>query len=306
MDRSNPYFKQVALLVKILPILNEVPDFAMKGGTAINLFYRDMPRLSVDIDLVYVPIKDRKISLEEMTAGFRIISDRIKRHFPKVEVQYSILHKTKYVTRLLIKAERAVVKIEASPVLRGTVYTPHKKRICAIAEDSVGFAEVPIVSFEDLYAGKILAALDRQHPRDLFDIKGLLENEGVTGRFKEAFMVYLISHNRRSLEIFNPSLLDIEQVFRTDFSGMTTNPVTIEELTNARYDLIKAINSLFDYRDKRFLLDFKKGQPDWTYFNFPHIKDLPAVKWKQHNLNQMSKDERQKMVLALEDFFGMS
>lgn len=55
MDNKNPYFRQVALLVRLLPLIGRYSCFALKGGTAINLFYRDMPRLSVDIDLVYVP-----------------------------------------------------------------------------------------------------------------------------------------------------------------------------------------------------------------------------------------------------------
>jgi hypothetical protein len=51
------YAEQVALLVRALPIVAEQMAFALKGGTAINLFYRDMPRLSVDIDLTYLPLK---------------------------------------------------------------------------------------------------------------------------------------------------------------------------------------------------------------------------------------------------------
>ena len=52
------YADQVQLLVRLLPIVADERDFALKGGTAINLFYRDLPRLSVDTDLTYVPVKD--------------------------------------------------------------------------------------------------------------------------------------------------------------------------------------------------------------------------------------------------------
>jgi len=235
----------------------------------------------------------------------RKIGDRISNLIPQAKIQYSMLHQTKYVTRILIEANRAVVKIEISPVLRGTVYVPKVRRISQTAENTFGFAEVPVVSFEDLFAGKMLAALDRQHPRDFFDIKGLLENEGITEKLKEAFMVYLISHNRRFVEILNPIPLDIEQIFKTDFVGMTTFPVELKELTHARSVLINTINNLLDERDKQFLLNFKMGHPDWSYFSLPHIKELPAVKWKMHNLNQMASDERQSMVLALRNFFGL-
>ena len=56
MDKR--YADQVALLVAILPLLDAEPRFALKGGTAINLFEHDLPRLSVDIDLTWLPMQD--------------------------------------------------------------------------------------------------------------------------------------------------------------------------------------------------------------------------------------------------------
>ncbi len=303
MDRQNPYFRQVELLVKVLPLINGISCFALKGGTAINLFYRDMPRLSVDIDLVYVPINDRITSLENMKVSIKKLGGKVNTLIPQAKIHYSFMHNTNYVNRLIIEADRAVVKIEVSPVLRGTVYNPEIKRIRSSVENVFGFVEVPIVSFEDLFAGKILAALDRQHPRDLFDIKGLLEKEGITETLKEAFIVYLISHNRRFIEILNPTPHNIEWIFKTDFDGMSTHRVSVVELTKARADLIVTINNLLNERDKQFLLDFKMGRPDWSFFSVSHIKDLPAVKWKLHNLNQIEKTERQLMVDNLKNYF---
>lgn len=305
MDRTNPYFNQVSLLVRLLPLLNNAPCFALKGGTAINLFYREMPRLSVDIDLVYIHVADRTSSLKEMTLELRKIGERISSLFPEAKIQYSFLNKSEFITRLLVEWDKAIVKIELSPVLRGTVFKPEIKRISQTAEEAFGFSEIPVVSFEDLFAGKIIAALDRQHPRDLFDIKGLLENEGISGKLKEAFIVYLISHNRRFLEILNPTPLDISEVFKTDFEGMTTHPVAVEELIEARTALVDEINGILDDRDKQFLLDFKLGNPDWSYFSGSNISEFPAVKWKLHNLNLMVTDEKQRMVEALRNFFGM-
>ena len=69
------YVKQVRLLLSVLPDMAREPVFALKGGTAINLFYRDMPRLSVDIDLTYLPVADRQSSLE----GIDDALDRIMR-----------------------------------------------------------------------------------------------------------------------------------------------------------------------------------------------------------------------------------
>jgi len=203
---------------------------------------------------------------------------------------------TDYINRLFIEAGRAVVKVELSPVLRGTVFEPTVMRITKTAEEIFGFAEIPVVSFEDLFAGKIMAALDRQHPRDLYDIKGLLEGEGISARMKEAFIVYLLSHNRRIVEILNPNLLDIKQTYETDFVGMTTDPIALTDLMEARAELIRIVHALLDTRDKQFLIDFKEGHPDWSYFSVPHIQDLPAIKWKMHNLGQIDAFQRQRMV----------
>ena len=63
MALLDAYRGQVALLIRALPLVAEEPAFALKGGTAINLFVRDLPRLSVDIDLTYLPVEDRAISV---------------------------------------------------------------------------------------------------------------------------------------------------------------------------------------------------------------------------------------------------
>ncbi|MFA6680756.1 MAG: nucleotidyl transferase AbiEii/AbiGii toxin family protein [Sphaerochaeta sp.] len=304
MGNKNPYFRQVELLVRILPLVGEYPCFALKGGTAINLFYRDMPRLSIDIDLVYVPVRERMQSLDEMTISLKSMGDAIVARLPNARIQYSQMNRTRHINRLIVEADRAVVKIELSPVLRGTVYEPAFMRITRTAEKAFGFAEVRVVSFEDLFAGKMMAALDRQHPRDLFDIKGLLEHEGITDRLKETFIVYLISHNRRIVEILDPSLIDIKQMYEIDFVGMTTNPITLADLIDVKSDLIRTVHGLLDERDKKFLVDFKAGYPNWSYFSVPHIKDLPAVRWKLYNLDQVDIPKRQQMVDRLKAFLA--
>lgn len=69
----NEYTAQVDLLVRAIPIVAEEEQFALKGGTAINLFYRNLPRLSVDIDLVYVPLDERQTAL----ANIDVAMDRM-------------------------------------------------------------------------------------------------------------------------------------------------------------------------------------------------------------------------------------
>ena len=305
MDRQNPYSERVELLVRVLPIVAEAKCFALKGGTAINLFYRDMPRLSVDIDLVYTPIKSRDESLSEISTALSDIGNKITERLGNAKVRYSRMGHTDTVIKLLVQSERAVIKIELSPVLRGTVYPLAVRRMQSAAEDRFGFVEMSLVSFEDLFGGKIVAALDRQHPRDLFDVKLLLENEGITQRLKEAFLVYLLSHNRRFLEILNPSLVDIRDSFETDFSGMTTVSVELADLERARVELVAQISGSLTREDKEFLITFNEGNPNWDHLSVSHIRNLPAVKWKLYNLDKMSAHSRTAMVENLESFFNL-
>ena len=272
---DNPYYPQVRLLVGVLPFVARERCFALKGGTAINLFVRDLPRLSVDIDLAYLPVGERTASLREIDAAFH----RIKRSLSNGEAE---------------------IKVEVSPVLRGSVYPESDRRIVARAEAELGFAEVPVVSFEDLYAGKIVAALDRQHPRDLFDTKLLLAAEGISERLFRAFLVYLISHDGSLARLVNPGLKPIRQLFEQQFADMPEEPVTLEDLERARLELIAAVRARLRDPEKEFLVSFKRGEPRWDLLAVEHAAELPAVRWKLQNLGRMGEERRRAAVAGLE------
>jgi predicted nucleotidyltransferase component of viral defense system len=189
MAFAENYKRQVGLLIRTLPLVAEQKCFALKGGTAINLFVRDMPRLSVDIDLTYLPVRPRAESLAAIDAAMKRIAGRITQSIPGAKITEGKLEDA--LTRLLVRAEGVQTKIEVTPVLRGCVYEPELRGVSEAVEDAFGFAEIQVVSFADLYAGKIVAALDRQHPRDLFDVRGLLANEGIDDNLRRAFVVYM-------------------------------------------------------------------------------------------------------------------
>jgi predicted nucleotidyltransferase component of viral defense system len=202
---ASPYYAQVRLLVRVLPVVAGEHCFALKGGTAINLFVRDMPRLSVDIDLAYLPIDKRDIALGHIDAALNRITAVLSDPPFGYKVRPAKRQEGK-ICGVLIADQEAEIKIEVSPVLRGCVFPESTCPITASVETEFGFAEVPVLSFEDLYAGKIMAALDRQHPRDLFDIKLLLEAEGISERLVQAFLVYLISHDGSQERWIHPKL----------------------------------------------------------------------------------------------------
>jgi len=300
IEQNNRYFKQVELLIRILPFISKEPCFAIKGGTAINLFIRDLPRLSVDIDLVYLPVQDRNTSLGVIDNALQNIAEHAKSAIEGLVVSPSFSGNTGKIIKLMIAFGGTRVKIEVNPVMRGTLFPSETLPVRGKISNMIGYAECQIISFSELYAGKICAALDRQHPRDLFDIQKLLENEGLNKAIFKAFLVYLISHNRPISELLMPNLKDISSVYNREFSGMTFDNVSIEELYKTRKNLIDIIHDNFQEKDKKFLITFKSGIPDWELLGIKIAQKLPAVNWKLQNIRNMTEKKRTKAILKLE------
>lgn len=300
MPYSELYQRQVALLVRILPYVAREECFALKGGTAINLFLRDMPRLSVDIDLTYLPVAPRQESLAEIDAALKRIAIVAGSNSPAEAVFEQTPPKGQTeITRLLASGNGVQIKIEVTPVLRGCVFDPELRTVSPAIEETYGFAEAQVASFPDLYAGKLVAALDRQHPRDLFDVRSLLANEGIDDALRAAFIVYLISHNRPMHEVLSPMRKDITQEFERNFAGMTEHPVALEQLLDTREQLIATITEGMTDAHREFLISFKQGNPDWSLLGIDHAVDLPAVKWKQQNLDKLDPEQRFALVEKL-------
>ena len=305
MAIADGYRKQVALLIRTVPFVAAEKEFALKGGTAINLFVRDMPRLSVDIDLTYMPVADRATSLKAIDAGMKRIADAITKGMRGAQLNASHPKGENCTTKLIVRVDDAQIKIEVTPVLRGCVYDPAVKRVSPEVEEQFGFAEMQVVNFADLYAGKIVAALDRQHPRDLFDVRGLLANEGIDDTLRKAFILYLLSHHRPMAEVLAPQRLDVSAEYKRGFEGMVDQPVSLDDLLKAREDLIKEIVGKMPEQHKRFLVSVKKGEADWSLLDLPCAKNLPAVRWKLENLAKLDADKRAQLLKGLNEALGM-
>jgi hypothetical protein len=280
------YADQVGLLVRAVPVIAGEDVFALKGGTAINLFYRDMPRLSVDIDLTYLPLDQRRAALGQIDAAFARMSARARELLPDVEVT-RIAGGGGGDTRMLLRTRDAQVKVEVSPVTRGTVGEPRRMRVTEPVEEEFGFAETLVVSFEDLYAGKLVAALDRQHPRDLFDVRLLYEHEGLTPGLFGAFLVYAACSSRPLHELIAPHRLDIARTFTQEFAGMPIEPVALEALLETRERLIADVQSRLIGQAAEFVLSVHDGTPNFALIGLDAAAALPAVRWKLLNLEQL-------------------
>lgn len=301
---SDDYRAQVQLLVRTLPSVAEETCFALKGGTAINLFVRDMPRLSVDIDLTYLPVDDRATSLRAVGAALQRIAERIKSAMPGARITETRTRGENALTRLLVTSGGARIKIEVTPVIRGCVYPVSIMQVSERVQEAFGFAEMQVVSFADLYAGKLVAALDRQHPRDLFDVRDLLRNEGIDDALRAAFAVYMISHDRPMAEVLAGRAKDIRTEYERGFAGMTDEPVALPELEAAFSRLVASIVGDMPDAHKRLLLSVEQGEPDWALLGIDGVPELPAVKWRLQNILTLDAERRAANALALANVLG--
>ena len=302
MKRISAYYQQVELLVQLLAFVDQEACFALRGGTAINLFVRNFPRLSVDIDLTYLPTITRDEALKDIRQALDRMGMRITEDLPGAAVHKAYEDKADAL-RLVVSRGGVQVKIELSPVMRGTVYPVTRRTVVEAVEDEFGFAEVSVLSLADLYAGKICAALDRQHPRDLFDIKLLLDSQGFDDATRKAFIIYLISHSRPIAELLAPHLQPIDALFTTEFKGLAFIDVSLVELEDSRTQIIKLVNQSLTDNERQFLLSFQNKNPDWPVLDMNDVGALPAVKWKIINLKKMNEDrhraDTQKLLTVL-------
>lgn len=239
-------------------------------------------------------IKGRVESLAEIDAALERIRGRIESTVPNARAQ-RIAGGGGGETRVLARRDAAEVKIETSPVARGVVHAPVLRSVAAMVEDRFGFAETLVVSFDDLFGGKLHATLDRQHPRDLYDIKLLYENEGLTDGLFRTFLVYVASSGRPPHELLKPTLAPLETLVVAEFEGMTNEAISVADLVAVRSRLIADIKTRLETPEvRRFLLSLHDAEPDFNLIALPQARDLPAVKWKLQNLVKLKRDNPAK------------
>ena len=289
------YLDTARLLVQVAPLVFSDGMFALKGGTAINLFIRDMPRLSVDLDLVFPDYSQpRDEALARINEAIRQAVERLRaRGFQTHTLAAPDVGETK----LLVRRGGIEVKVEVNFVMRGTVNPVRSAALAPAARESLlADLELPVVSLEDVYGGKLVAAMDRQHPRDLFDVMQLLAHEGITPGIRRAFVVYLASHNRPVHEVLFPTLRNIEQEYEQNFKGMTADPVELAALLAARERMLYELQSGLDADERGFLLSLVAGRPQWGLLGIAHLEHLPGIRWKLHNLAQLERKSPQKFA----------
>jgi len=303
------YADQVALLVAILPLLDAEPRFALKGGTAINLFEHDLPRLSVDIDLTWLPMQDFDTDATQIAESLALLAGRLSAPPLRLNVRESAAEGARAINRLIASRIRTQVKIETTPVMRGAVHPIRRMELRPSVEREFGSAQVQVLDFADLYGGKLAATLSRQHPRDLFDIGVLLDRGELDPGLWRTFLIYLTASPKPAAEMLAPSEpRGFAEVFERQFRGMTKEPVTVEWLLEARQRLLEEIRDLLDESSRTFLLSVEREAPDFNLIGLPQAAEMPGIRRKLHNLEQRTAAKRdadyRQLVETLERIDG--
>ena len=278
---NKTYRQQVELLLKIIPTLSGIESFAIHGGTAINLYVLDFPRYSVDIDVTYTPIKPREESFSEIHKNLSIIKEKVKSIIPNVVV-------TEKPNKIYCTQKGIMVKIEVSGTKRGLVEPTLIKSLCNAAQKEFETAnKAKIVSISQLYGGKITAALDRQHPRDLFDVKLMFDFVTDFEQVKKGFLYCLLGGDRPIIESLSPNRIDQQETMIKQFSGMTEVPFSYSDYEKIRENLIYFINSSLTQQDKEFLIAFEAGNDLSQFADYHKYLQFPSVQWKLQNINKL-------------------
>ena len=278
------YVDTVRLMLRAAPLVFEHPGLALKGGTAINLYIDHMRRLSVDLDVVYLDgAADRDAALNDIARILTALSERAINQGLGVQR----LHRSDDAEAVLIISDGSVrVKIEVNTVFRGSVYRPLSMDLCATAARTFEVsAPVTLLDTSEVYAGKFLAALDRQHPRDLFDLWRFRQTSAIDDRLMDAFTLYLSGHDRPPHEILDGRDRDMSRDYERGLLGMLEEPIpSLEELQETRDWARGAVIASLNGAQRGFLADFFSLRDIRDQFAGARLAHLPALEWKRRNL----------------------
>lgn len=295
---SSAYTATVRQLLDIAPVVFATPHFAIKGGTALNLFLHDLPRLSVDIDVVFTNHRlDRETALETIAGELSAISQKLEAMGYEVRQRRN---SASHETRLMVVGPLAEVKVEVNEVFRGCLLPVQQRSLSPATEEEFAQAvTLPLLATAELYGSKLVAAMDRQHPRDLFDVQVLYNDTGLTPEIVDCFVAYLAGHNRPVHELLTPRLQPLDATFTNQFTGMTRDDVSQEALEQTREHLVHDLPRALTDQHRTFLLSLVQNQPRWDCMPFPHLQELPAIRWKLQNLAKLKGAKRAEQVERL-------
>ncbi len=295
---DSPFLKQANLMVECLPVVFQEECFALKGGTAINLFLENFPRLSVDIDLVYLPIESYEESQIKISEALNRIAKKLEATIPKSKTLLTRVGGNSLTQKLNLLVGKTGVVIEPNFVIRGTLEKPKNLSLCGLAQEVFQKdIKCPVLTKNENYAGKFCAALDRQHPRDLFDVKMFFEKSKIDGKLMSLFISYLLCTGRPLQEVLFSTQKDISVAYEKTFKSMTPEVIPLNVLLKARTQLVSSIHANLTEAHKNFLISFAEGSPKWDLLDVEHAKDFPGIQWKLQNIQTLKTNNPAKLEL---------
>ena len=264
----------------------------LKGGTALNLFYLDLARLSVDIDLNYIAHIDREEMLRERPDIVKAVEQ------VAIGLGYQIQNGTDdhalrewHLGYTNHSSARDRIQVEINFLMRACALTPRVLAAASIA-DSLP-CESLVLATEELFAGKIKAMIDRRHPRDLYDLFRLTKSSLVydSELLRKLAVLFSSTMDRdfRTYAINRVSEVDAKQIERLLYPLLRADdrPTVIEMLT-ATAPLLKRV--LDHHREAAYLAAIAEGkyQPELLFPEQPtiaaKIRSHPALVWKAENV----------------------
>ena len=297
---DNESLDSARLVVAVMPDVFRDDVFAMKGGTAINFFVQDMPRVSVDIDLAF---RDHTAERAEVLAAIgealRTIARRLATRGFAVR---PIAVGPEGPCRLIVRRGDAQMKVEVNQVFRGTVLDPVRMSFAARSAELFAADRTALtLAIDELYGSKLVAAMDRQHPRDFFDVAQMYQARGLTDGAVECFVTYLAGHNRPVHELLSPQQVDLSDEYeQRGFSGMVDRPVDLDALKQTQTRLFAELPRRLTEHHRAFLLSFVSGEPEWSRLLCTHAAGLPAIRWKLQNLRMLARRNPEKFAAQRE------
>jgi predicted nucleotidyltransferase component of viral defense system len=284
--------EKVLRLVDILEYIAETPikdKLVLKGGTAINLFYFGMPRLSVDIDFDYIGVeKEESQSDKAHIKDFltKAMSTKGYALSPGTKEHYALDSFVFYYTNSV--GNRDNIKIDINYLDRAHILEIQK----TIFKNAVAETVIPIgvLDKHELFGSKIAALIDRCKPRDLYDVYGLIHSDIDFDRelLKKCAVFYNCVGGEANIDTTEFSLLDgINKMMITK----TLKPVIAK---TDRFDYGKAVVEVkaflkdlcvFDECEERFIAEFRnrKYRPELLFSDediLKRIKEHPMAIWR--------------------------
>ena len=290
--------RQLLIEFRKHPFLRE--RLVLKGGTAVNLFYLELARLSVDIDLNYIGQLDRE-EMQRERPGIITATEQITKALGyKVQSSADNYALNEWFLAYQNHIGRPdQIQVEINFLMRASALAPQLRQAVAIGDEAA--CEFPALAIEELFAGKIRAMIDRQHPRDLYDLF----------RFRKAPLSYDSELMRKLAVLFGSTLnRDLRSYSMSRFADIDE-----EAIKRLLYPLLKAedrptgaemlavakpiLESVLDHRREASFLEAiatGKYQPELL---FPkdagivnRIRRHPALLWKAENVRQYLSKEK--------------